>query len=110
MKSVIQRKEDRQCYICKNFLGDFSEKSDLEEHHIFEGVANRKLSEKYGLTVHLCHECHNEPPNGAHFSKETADWLHRIGQQAFEVNRHKEGATWEEAREEFRKIFGKNYL
>lgn len=38
----------------------------LELHHIFGG-ANRSLSEKYGLVVNLCHECHNEPPEGVHF-------------------------------------------
>ena len=80
-----------------------------EKHNIFGG-ANRKLSEKYGLTVHLCHACHNEPPDGAHFSKDTKEWLHRIGQQAFEVNAYKKGADWDEARAEFVRIFGKNYL
>lgn len=102
MKAHIDSDEKGFCYRC-------GRAGKTEKHHIFGG-ANRKLSEKYGLTVHLCHECHNEPPNGAHFSKETADWLHRIGQQAFEVNRFKEGATWEEARAEFLQIFGKNYL
>lgn len=91
-----------RCYRCGYY-------GPTEKHHIFGG-ANRKLSEKYGLFVHLCHACHNEPPYGAHFSKETADWLHRIGQQAFEVQEWKDGATWEEARTKFVKIFGKNYL
>lgn len=102
MKAHIDSDEKEFCYRC-------GRAGKTEKHHIFGG-ANRKLSEKYGLTVHLCHECHNEPPNGAHFSKETADWLHRIGQQAFEVNQFKDGKTWEEARDEFMKLFGKNYL
>lgn len=102
MKAHIDSDEKGFCYRC-------GRAGKTEKHHIFGG-ANRKLSEKYGLTVYLCHECHNEPPNGAHFSKETADWLHRIGQQAFEVNQFKDGKTWEEARDEFMKLFGKNYL
>lgn len=102
MKGCIDSDTKGICYRC-------GRQGQTEKHHIFGG-ANRKLSEKYGLTVHLCHHCHNEPPDGAHFSKETADWLHRIGQQAFEVNRYKDGSTWEEAREEFMDIFGKNYL
>ena len=51
-----------------------------------------------------------DPGQEEELSKDTADWLHRIGQRAFEVNRIKEGMTWEEAREEFVKIFGRNYL
>ena len=50
----------------------------MEKHHIF-GAANRKKSEKYGLTVDLCHWCHNEPPDGAHFSAATAQALHEYG-------------------------------
>ena len=102
MKGIINSDEKGYCYKCGRAC-------QTEKHHIFGG-ANRNLSEKYGLTVHLCHACHNEPPNGAHFSKETAEWLHQVGQRAFEVNRFKEGATWEEARAEFLQIFGKNYL
>lgn len=101
-KSIINSDEKGRCYRCGRICR-------TEKHHIFGG-ANRKLSEKYGLTVYLCHECHNEPPHGAHFSKETAAWLHRIGQTAFEVNRHNQGAEWDEARTEFVRIFGKNYL
>ena len=41
--------ELRECFLCgRNGRGD-----RLERHHIF-GAANRKLSEKYGLTVWLC--------------------------------------------------------
>lgn len=107
MKSVIQRKEDRQCYICKNFLGDFSEKSDLEEHHVFEGVANRKLSEKYGLKVYLCRHHHTGDINGSRdavHSKGDNDFdlkLKQIAQVAFEQNH---------SREEFMRAFGRNYL
>lgn len=102
MKACIDSDEKGYCYRCGRACR-------TEKHHIFGGP-NRKLSEKYGLVVHLCHACHNEPPEGAHFSKDTADWLHRIGQQAFEVSRNKEGMEWDEARAEFIKTFGKNYL
>lgn len=107
MKSVIQRKEDRQCYICKNFLGDFSEKNDLEEHHIFEGTANRRQSEKYGLKVMLCRHHHTGDINGskdAVHSKGCNDYdqrLKQIAQVAFEQDH---------SREEFMRAFGRNYL
>ena len=61
MKSIIQPEEQRQCYLCGSVRA-------LERHHIF-GAYNRRKSEKYGLTVLLCHNCHNEPPRGAHHFK-----------------------------------------
>lgn len=107
MKSVIQNKEDHQCYICKNFLGDWSEKKDLEEHHIFEGVANRKLSEKYGLKVYLCRHHHTGDINGSR------DAVHSKGDNNFDI-KLKQIAQMifetEYGREKFVSTFGKNYL
>ena len=42
MKSIIQTKKE-------SFLSGVT--YDLEEHHVFYGTANRKISEKYGLKV-----------------------------------------------------------
>ena len=89
----------RKCFLCGRSETSYIR---LERHHIF-GAANRPLSEKYGLTVMLCHNCHNEPPRGVHFNKETADYLHRYGQ---EKAMREQGWTIEE----FRAVFGKNYL
>lgn len=79
----------------------FSGRTDsLEYHHIFGGP-NRKHSEKYGLTVWLTHDEHNEPPFGAHHCKTTNRSLQRAGQLKFqEVYPHLD----------FMKIFGRNYL
>ena len=107
MKSVIQNKSDHKCYICEHFLGDCSEKSDLEEHHIFEGTANRRQSEKYGLKVMLCRHHHTGDINGskdAVHSKGCNDYdqrLKQIAQVAFEQSH---------SREEFMRAFGRNYL
>lgn len=92
MKSILQN--EKRCYIT-------GETKNLEEHHIFGG-ANRRLSERYGLKVWLTHDWHNEMPFGAHFCEETALFLKRAGQTAFE----KVHGT----REEFVEIFGRNYL
>lgn len=74
----------------------------METHHIF-GASNRKKSDKYKLVVTLCHNCHNEPPNGAHHNAETMLALHRYGQRkAMQEN------GW--SVEDFIKVFGKNYL
>lgn len=92
-KSIMQPTEPKYCYVC-------GRQYNLERHHIYAGVANRKLSEKYGLWVYLCHECHTGS-NGAQYTKNLGDRLKREGQAKFEQTH---------AREEFRAIFGKSYL
>ena len=72
-----------------------------ERHHIFGGP-NRKHSERYGLTVELCPYCHRESRHSAHKDGMINHVLQEMGQRAFE---EKIGS-----REEFIKIFGKNYL
>lgn len=91
MQSIIDNED--KCFICGSRVW-------LETHHIFGGQPNRKLSEKYGLKVKLCHNCHNEPPNGVHHNAERMLWLKKIGQTAFEQH-------YPEL--DFRAIFGKNY-
>lgn len=54
-KSIIQKK--KECIICNSL--------NVEEHHVFFGTANRKLSEKYGLKVYLCAE-HHRGTRGVH--------------------------------------------
>ena len=96
MKSIIKGDSEDRCYIC-------GRTEWIERHHIFNGTANRKKSEKYGLTVHLCHWCHNEPPNGVHYNQETDTRLKQIGQKAA-----MDEYGW--TVDDFRKVFGKNYL
>ena len=55
------------CYICGIW-------ANLEKHHVYGGRL-RKVSEKYGAVVYLCHNCHNEPPGGVHFNKAVRLWL-----------------------------------
>lgn len=92
MQSIIQT-DNEICFLCGGY-------GACEWHHIF-GAGNRKFSEKYGLKVRLHHNCHNEPPFGVHHNKNTMDYLHKIGQQAFEK-------AYPDL--EFIKIFGRNYL
>lgn len=92
MKSIIQ--DTKECFITGCTTG-------LHEHHIFGG-ANRKNSEKYGLKVWLLPELHNMSNNGVHFNKELDLVVKRAGQHAFE--------RVHGSREEFIKIFGRNYL
>ena len=84
-----------ECLLCGRY-------TDLERHHIFGG-SNRKKSERYGLVAYLCHDCHNEPPFGAHHNKDTMQLLHARGQAlAMQEN------GWSVP--DFIREFGKNYL
>ena len=96
MNSIITGNEKGKCFICGRHM-------PTESHHIFFGTANRKPSEKYGLKVDLCHECHNEPPNGGHFSNIQCRFLQKIAQS--EAMRY---YGW--SKDEFMQIFGRNYL
>ena len=99
MKSIMQTR--KECYVCRKLVGEEIPLPDagLEMHHIFGG-ANRRLSEKYGLKVWLCHMHHNEPPEGVHFNWDLMRHMHQKGQEAFE--RAYPGS-------DFRRFFGKNY-
>lgn len=94
-KSILQAEKD-ECFICGSRLW-------LEEHHVFGGVGRRKLSEKYGLKVYLCHYHHNEPPMGVHHNAKIREALQRYAQTKA---MHHYGWTVDD----FRNIFGKNYL
>lgn len=73
----------------------------VEVHHVIYGTANRKLSDKYGLIVPLCHE-HHRGQTGVHFKRDLDIHLKKLAQEKFEA---KIGA-----RNEFIRVFGKNYL
>ena len=115
MKSILQDKKSGRCFICEHWRGDDGMKRDLEEHHIFYGP-NRHLSEVYGLKVMLCRYHHQGDIHGAHDaihnnSDKTNDIrLKQIVQQAWEKKYAKAEAGTEEAHQEFRGIFGKNYM
>lgn len=90
MKSIIQMDGDR-CFYC----GRPAE----HVHHIFGGP-DRKWSEKYGLTIRVCHEDHDKIHNGKE-SKKRMDALHKLGQEKFEARY---------SHEEWMERFRKNYL
>ena len=81
-----------QCFLC-------GRETCLEVHHVMSGP-NRKWSTKYGLTCHLCPECHRGA-DGAQYNREVGDELKRQAQMAFEeIYGH----------EMWMRIFKKNYL
>ena len=92
MKSVLQT--NKECFVCGTT-------SDLESHHIFGGTANRKVSERYGLKVWLCHE-HHTGNKGVHNGNVAVDrYLKELAQRKFEE-------TY--SREKFIETFGRSYL
>lgn len=50
MNSIIEQDNGR-CYLCGRY-------NATDTHHIFPG-SYRANSDRYGLTVRLCRECHN---------------------------------------------------
>ena len=91
MESAIQ--SEKCCFVCETT-------SNIHCHHVFGGVANRKLSEKYGMKVYLCQE-HHTGNAGVHFNREMDDKLKKYAQERFEA------VYGENTR--FEDIFGRNY-
>lgn len=90
-KSIISN--ERECLVCKTPY-------NLHKHHIYEGTANRKKSEKYGCWCYLCAKHHNLSNEGVHFNKALDKKLKKYAQSKFEE-------TYPEL--DFMKIFGRNY-
>ena len=102
MRSILQKNKDI-CYLCSVMDGDDSYKPDTEEHHIFPGNPNKKLSERYGLKVYLCIKCHRTGEEAVHNQPNRGRdlYLKMIAQKAFEKRY---------PLKDFKAIFGKNYL
>ena len=97
-KSVVEQNPAEECYLCGS-------RGYLERHHIFGGP-NRKLSEKYGLTVHLCWMDHQDSREGVHHNRERCGSCRRSGSR--HLSRHIQekisgrfsgGIIWKEAAE-----------
>lgn len=71
-----------------------------EEHHVFNGP-NRHISEKYGLKVYLCLKHHTAGAEAVHNNSKNMLLLKKEGQKAF---------MKAYPNEDFKEIFGKNYL
>ena len=93
MKSILQNK--KESYISGNTY-------NLEEHHIFFGTANRKISEKQGFKAWLTAEEHRGT-YGVHgkFGRNLDLKLKQDAQRKYEETH---------TREEFIKLIGKSYL
>ena len=96
-KSYIQDK--KECYLCRK-LG-VSKEYPLHLHHVFEGNANRRISDEMGAVIWLCPEHHNMSNCGIHFNKDVDLEVKREAQRKYEETH---------TREEFMDLIGRNYL
>lgn len=97
-KSILQ-KDKETCYLC----GMNRNLEPLECHHVFNG-SNRKWSEKYGLTVYLHgNKCHRLGKDSVHVNGEVREKLQSEAQK-------KAMGHYGWSVEDFRQIFGRNYL
>ena len=76
-----------------------------EFHHLVYGVANRRLSDDDGLIIPICRSCHDD----IHKYGIAGNLSKMFGQAIFERNECAKGATLDEAREKFRKRYGRSY-
>lgn len=91
MRSILQA--ERTCFLCGT-------EQALEKHHIFAGVANRRISEEHGLWVYLCHNCHTGT-DGAQYDHDKNRWLKQAAQMAFEQTH---------THDEWMRLIRKNYI
>lgn len=88
-KSILQSGDF--CMVCGSTNG-------LDAHHVFNKF-NKKRSEKYGLMIYLCRNCHSRVHNSGDGLRRD---LERFGQRAWE--------RYYGTREDFIKEFNKSYL
>lgn len=91
--SIVQDLSVERCFVCGSMR-------ELELHHIMHGTANRRLSTRYHLTCWLCWT-HHRSWRGVHHNAELDNKVKQAAQTAFEKTH---------SRQEWMKIFGKNYL
>ena len=108
METILKSRKG-ECFLCGKY-------GPTEVHHIFYGSGRRKISDREGLIVYLCSECHRGT-KGVHGRDggQLGDRLKRIAQEAWEkrfiqleypYRLHAEDA----AREAFIRMMGRNYL
>ena len=90
----VEEQTEHECELC-GYYGICS------RHHVYYGTANRKQSDKWGMTAWLCPTCHTSSARGVHFNKLNDLILKERYQRIFEETH---------TREEFMSIFGRNYL
>lgn len=100
-KMSILHTKDGTCYLCMRLHGDYRIHPYTEEHHIFDGTANRRISEAEGFKVYLCLEHHRTGKEAVHTNHDNMLLLQQDAQREYERDH---------TREEFLALIGKNFL
>lgn len=98
----MSKRTDEFCIMPASDLYETKRIGDVHRHEVFFG-SNRQKSIDYGLVVFLKPEMHNMSSMGVHFNREFDVHLKRIGQKAA-----MDHYGW--SVDDFRAVFGKNYL
>lgn len=79
------------------------------KHHLIFGTSGRALCDDDGIILHSCHKHHKmgKPVEQIHENPAAANLSKMLGQLVFEVRAVEKGHTREEAREMFRRRYGK---
>lgn len=96
IKSIIV-KSMKHCLMCGSPY--------TETHHAIFGI-RRKLADKDGLIIPLCHDCHMY----LHEHEDIAMRYRRSAEEAWLQRQEKDGKSREEAIAAFVERYGKNYL
>lgn len=81
-------------------------------HHLIFGKGMRALAEKDGIKIPCCNNCHNlgEIGERIHGNPMAEKMSRMMGQLAWEKRAVAQGMTEPEAREAFRRRYGKSFL
>lgn len=97
----MHNKQDRTCYLCILLNGDYAVRSNLQEHHVMSGTANRRLAERWGLKVYLCLQHHTAGSYAVHNNADIQRRLQQKAQEIFEA---------QYSHQLWMREFGRNYI
>ena len=97
----IIKQEPGTCYLCVRLNQDYVQHKALHKHHVYEGTANRRISEENGFWVNLCWRHHTYGSESVHEKNENMRLIQRDVQREYEKNH---------TPEQFMNLTGRNYL
>lgn len=100
VKSIMQDKSEKRCFLSMLLDHDYRQYEYLEEHHVLFGC-DKWISDAYGLRVYLRPEYHRKGQQAVHNNQEIANLLKQYAQKCFMAEYP--DLDWME-------IVGKNYL
>lgn len=101
---VVNEEYKDYCFFCGTHLINGN-------HHLLFGNSMRILAEEDGLHVPICDRCHTlgEVSRRIHDNPMAEKLSKMLGQAIYERNKCAEGAALDEARESFRRRYGRSY-